>query len=386
LRFVNRPFVAAAIVLAIAMGVGRFVYTPLLVVMRADAGLSVAFAGVLASANLAGYLIGAFTSILDAARRSRTLLVRIGSVGVVATTAMMALPPSFWLVARCATGIASGIVFVLTTSLLIDYAVATGSKNGVAIMFSGVGVGIAGATLLTLPFVALGGSRAGWIGLAIVSALLLAFALPALPPSSGEKKTAAQAAPAWKGGTFGWLALLYGVEGAAYIVPATFLVAMIAETPEIRSFGNAAWVIVGLSAAPSTIWWRAAAARLGLRPALVVACAAQVAGMLAPFVFPGAIGAAVLAVSLGATFVGIVALSTSIARELMPNNFNASIGILTALYGTGQIVGPLVATHIALLTGSYRLALAAAAVALALAATAFAAFVLNGADYRRRNE
>ncbi len=40
--------------LAVAMGIGRFAFTPLLPMMQQDAGLSVAAGGWLASANYAG--------------------------------------------------------------------------------------------------------------------------------------------------------------------------------------------------------------------------------------------------------------------------------------------------------------------------------------------
>ena len=366
------PFVAAAVVLAVAMGVGRFAYTPLLVVMRGDAGLTVGFAGILASANLAGYLAGALLAMHPLARANRTALVRVGAILVVLTTAMMALPPAAWFATRCATGVASGLVFVLTASLLLDLVADIDSRHGLAIMFSGVGIGIATAGLLVIPFASLGGSRAAWLGLAAVSAVALAFALPLLPASCKASEANYETQIDGNAAIFGWLAVLYGVEGAAYIVPATFLVAMVSETPSIARYGTATWVLVGAVTAPSTIWWSAAARRWGLPRALLAACVAQALAMLAPFVLQGAGGAVALAVGLGATFIGISSLGTALGRALRPANGNATIGLLTVLYGVGQIIGPLVATRVALATGSYRFALLIVAGGLGLAAAAFA--------------
>jgi len=88
-------------------------------------------------------------------------------------------------------------------------------------------------------------------------------------------------------------------------------------------------------------------------------------------VLPSAAGAVVLAVGLGGTFIGIAALAMALARNLRPANANGAIGLLTALYGIGQIVAPLIATRIVLVTGSYRLALLISAVALGIATIPF---------------
>src|SRR5438093_3374759 len=49
--------------LAVAMGIGRFAFTPILPMMQADTGLSVAAGGWLASANYLGYLAGSVAAL-----------------------------------------------------------------------------------------------------------------------------------------------------------------------------------------------------------------------------------------------------------------------------------------------------------------------------------
>lgn len=381
-----RPYVAGAVLFAVAMSVGRFAYTPLLVVMRGDAGLGVTFAGVLASANLAGYLAGALAAMLPAMSAHRVAVIRWSAIGVAVLTAAMAGPAWAWLAARLLTGILSGIVFVLTVSVMLDLATVQRSRWGVPVFFSGVGFGISAVGVLVPLFAHAGGSRFAWLALGVLSAAAVALVWewiprvtpPALDPqpfaAPRQRDGTAHDEPA---GTFWRLAVVYGVEGAVYIVPATFLVAMIAEVPELARFAAFTWVVVGVFAAPSVALWTAAARRAGVASALAAAFALQALSLLVPSVAGGLLGALSLAVGLGVTFIGIAALSMSLGRAYWPARSNAAAGVLTVLYGAGQVIGPLVATHVAVRTGSYRAALPLAAAALLVSTGVFTAGLLT---------
>src|SRR5437764_2001625 len=100
-----RAALAGAAALALAMGIGRFAFTPLLPLMQDDAGLSLADGGYLAAANYLGYLAGA----LWAARPVRSArAVHASLLAIALATAAMGVAHSlpWWLLLRFAAGVA----------------------------------------------------------------------------------------------------------------------------------------------------------------------------------------------------------------------------------------------------------------------------------------
>lgn len=246
------------------MGVGRFAYTPLLPIMRREAGLSPTVGGILASVNLAGYLAGALVCNMPTFRRFRVPLIRYSIALSIASTGLMAVQSeAIWFVARALSGVASGFVFVLASSVVLDRAALGAKRHWPAIFYSRVGFGIALCGLLVPPFVALAGWRGGWLGLCIVSFLACAITVPWLQDVDVPETKSQGASAGAKRALFWWLFVAYGCEGFGYIVPATFMVAIVASTPGLASYAVLTWVIVGVVAIPSTFLWNQLGVSLG---------------------------------------------------------------------------------------------------------------------------
>ncbi|HTV93416.1 MAG TPA: YbfB/YjiJ family MFS transporter, partial [Verrucomicrobiae bacterium] len=124
---------------------------------------------------------------------------------------------------------------------------------------------------------------------------------------------------------------------------------------------------VGLAAACATFGWIPAGARLGKARALALALGIQAVGIAAPVFSHSAFAVILAGVALGGTFIAITLFAAGLGRDIFPRETSAAVSRLTAFYSLGQIVGPIVATQLALRFGSYQPALLAASVVAAIA-------------------
>ena len=345
--------------LVVAMGIGRFAFTPLLPMMQADSGVSLAEGGYLAAANYIGYLVGA----LWAMRPMRVdVAIRVSLVAIAITTAAMGFTHSMsaWMLWRFLAGVASAWALVHVSSWALQRL--AGRKLG-GVVFSGVGWGMVLAGGLCIALMAAGAtSSQAWIALGIVS-IAVAVALWPVVKSTGAS-TAAATGLRWSGDAIR-LVLCYGAFGFGYIIPATFVPAMARDIiPDPLIFGWA-WPIFGVTAAISTLF----ASRADNRRVWTAAAIVMAIGVAAPLVVPGIAGVLGSALLVGSTFMVITMAGMQEARQLGGPVLMAA---LTAAFASGQIAGPLVVSALAHVPGGMVLALCAAAGLLVASAFALA--------------
>ncbi len=355
--------------MAVGLGIGRFVYTPILPSMVEGLGFDKTGAGLIASANFLGYLLGALAAALPRLPGSR-LAWLLGALACVAGTlaAMAGAQDMATLMGlRFACGIASAFVLVFGAGLVLGGLAALGAPALSAIHFGGVGLGIAVSALGISWLQSQGvGWRGQWLAAGIVAAA--AWVPVALLVREHEPAPAA-AGPL--GGGFRNLArfpFAYGLCGFGYSVTATFLVTMARALPHAATVETVAWLCVGLAAAPSLWFWSGVGRRLGARRAMALASVVQAAGITFGVVRPDAAGVVVSGLLLGATFMGITALGFAVALGLPPDARRRVTALLTAAFGIGQIAGPTAAGVLADRTGSFLAPTLLAACALLVAA------------------
>jgi predicted MFS family arabinose efflux permease len=357
--------------IAAALGIGRFVYTPILPVMVEALELSRSQAGLIASANFLGYLIGALLAAMPRLSGPRRLWL-IGSLAAsAATTAGMALTSSLavLLVLRFAGGAASAFVLIFSSTVVLERLAQLGRNEFSALHFAGVGTGIAVSAALVAALLELGQSwQSLWLAsgaLSFVAVIAAAALLPTSPRAAIEPAATARAvadAPLRR------LIVAYGLFGFGYIITATFLVAIVRATPAIRAQEPIIWIVFGIAAVPSVGFWTLLASRLGIPAAFAVACIVEALGVLASVAWASVLGVFVAAVLVGGTFMGLTALGLMGARARAVGDPRRALALMTGAFGLGQIIGPLFAGVASDRLGSFTAPSIVAALALILAA------------------
>ena len=361
--------------LAVAMGIGRFAFTPILPMMQQDVGLTVEGGGWLAAANYFGYLVGALSATLIRIPPRAAIRGGLASIGV--TTLAMGLTSQFstWVILRFAAGVASAWVLISVSAWALGRLAPLRRPLLNGAVFAGVGVGMtaAGLVCLALLFLRAHGADA-WIALGLAALATTAIAwrivgagddLP--PPAHGDAR-------ATRG--VGWdaeavrLILCYGAFGFGYIIPATFVPAMARQAIGDPAIFGWAWPVFGVAAAASTFVGALAPRvggnrRLWMISHLVMACA-----VVLPIAVPGIVGIILAAVGVGGTFMVATMAGMQEARLVRGVHATGLMAALTSAFALGQIAGPLLVSSLVGAGDGFRGPLALAAAVLVASAWA----------------
>jgi predicted MFS family arabinose efflux permease len=352
--------------MAAGIGIGRFVYTPILPPMVEALGLTQSQAGLIASANFVGYLAGALLAALRLPGSRRAWLLAGLVVNVVCLAAMgLTVSLTLFLLLRLIAGIVSAFILIFASALVLDRLAAVGRSSLSAVHFAGVGSGIVASAALVAT---LSDWRVMWFASAAL-ALAASLAVWAMVPADHPGAAATSAGARGRLSTrFFFVAVAYGLFGFGYIITATFIVAMVRGSKEIATLEPYIWVMFGLAAVPSVALWTRLGTRWGILNAYAIASIVEAIGVAASAIWITSASVILSSIFVGGTFMGLTALGLIAARREGSGDPRGRIALITAAFSAGQILGPAFAGYVYDLTGSFAGPFWCAAAALALAA------------------
>ena len=363
--------VAGLTALAVAMGIGRFAFTPILPMMQEDAGVSIAEGGWLASANYLGYLLGALSVVAVRIRAARA--IRGGLVTIGLATLGMGLHHSFaiWIALRAVAGIASAWVLICVSAWCLARLEPVRRPLLDSTVFAGVGAGIALAGATCLAFMRVHASSARvWVVFGVVSLVLSVVIWPVF---GAADRVPARRAPRR---AFAWdreairLTVCYGAFGFGYIIPATFLPVMARQAIKDPAVFGLSWPMFGAAAVASTLLTTVVRRLVTNRRVWIASHLVMALGVALPVIWPGIVATMLAALCVGGTFMVITMVGMQEAREVAGAGATGLMAAMTSAFALGQIAGPISVSFIHGAGGDFSAALLVACVALVTSAYA----------------
>ncbi len=368
-------FILASTALAVAMGIGRFAFTPILPLMIQEGTVHLAQTAWLSSSNYIGYLVGAL-SLLKSKRHP--LFVMLGLSLVTLTTWLASLSSFGWLlVLRFLAGVASAWVLVSISAFAINWLKSRQVATS-GLIYTGVGIGITLTGLICSYFIfqsatatiaaqssfsPLSSRLWQYLGvIALLATLLVTFLLAKI--NSQSASTAAASIAAAKTSltkashtnptasiTPAKLKLAnvltaYGLFGFGYILPATFLPQIAKQWLSGQSY-LLIWPFFGLAAALSVVLSQGLQRRYNNFSLLGVWRVSQIimaVGTLLPALWQSLTGLMLSALMVGGTFMVVTMAGLQVAASQVTHypKYNLS-ALMTASFAFGQLIGPLTA-------------------------------------------
>jgi len=362
------------------MGIARFAYTPLLPVMLDQTFLNDASGGWLATINYMGYMTGVLIAASVSDLKLKDKLYRIGLILAIISTIGMGIVENYvlWSVMRFIAGLSSAGGLLIGSGLILNWMIRHGHKPELGLHFGGVGVGIAVTAIFAM---LMSGNISSnevlphftwaqqWQVFTVIAVLL---AIPAwfwLPRPNTSNLTETGKTLIDKPPRRNWMLLLYAsyfCAGIGYVISATFLVAIVDQQPALNGNGSLVWLVAGIAAAPSCIFWDRVARKTGVLKAISIAFAINVIGIIIPAISHSLAGVLLSGFFFGATFIGIVSLMLTMVGKFYPTKPAKPMGRLTLSYGVAQIVAPAISGIVAETTGNYTMPLIVAAVIMGI--------------------
>jgi MFS family permease len=348
-----------------ALGLSRFAYALLLPLMRDSFSLHATGAGLLSSANLCGFLVGALVGGAFAARvGTRSMIsggLALGTVGAGLTAfGQGATSVAGW---QFLVGCGAGAAMIPAQNLPMLWfpAAKRGFASGLPTAGVGVGVvlvGIGFPWLLGLEVNGLTGWRLAWLGIGgmlLIAALLAGLLLQEAPQVKAQSGDAKEAVRTWRIWHLCLVYLLFGFSYLSYV--AFFGIVLSNQRHWLPGASGRAWALGGILSIPSGLLWGALSDRIGRRRAIGLVFSVQALSYLILAAWPWD-GAVYLSVVLwGVTAWATPALVAALATDYVGARLvHPVMGLVNVVGAIGQIGGPIMAGYAIDRSGSFAAA------------------------------
>ncbi|HEX6303110.1 MAG TPA: MFS transporter [Anaerolineales bacterium] len=360
-----------------ALGLARFGYTVVLPAMQVSLSMDNTQAGVLATANLIGYLA---LSVLGGALAARFGPRRVIAVGLILAAAGMLLTSmvnailsaALW---RAVTGIGSGASNVPVMALLAAWFSSRrrGLATGIAATGSSIGLIVVGPLVprILATFVERGW-RVSWLlfgGATLVIALLAWLLLRDRPEDVGLEplgETEKNLRPVDRTGALDWgrvyraaevwhLGLVYVAFGFSYIIYLTFFTKfLISEGGYTPARAGGLFMTMGWFSLLCGLVWGAVSDVIGRKRTLTIVYLFHALAFSMFGLWRAPIGFTISAILFGVTAWSIPAIMAATCGDVLgPRLAPAALGFITLFFGVGQAIGPSVAGAMADASGTF---------------------------------
>jgi len=358
------------------LGIGRFALGMLLPSMAATLQLTYSEMGFISTANFLGYLISVLAGGLWAAQIGprRMIFFSLLLVGISMALVSQAKAFSHVLLLYMLTGIGSGATNVPVMGLVSAWFTAKrrGRAAGFIVIGSGFAIILAGRLIPYVNTVAGSeGWRMSWLlmsGMVTAIAVISAIFLRNRPEDKGLMPVGSGESTAGRGSTAArppitvykewviyYLGVIYFLFGYTYVIYATFIVTTLVKERGFTEYGAGNfWAWVGFLSLFSGPVFGTLSDRLGRKAGLIIVFSCQLlAYLLVASGLPG------MFLYLSIFFYGIVAwsipsiMAAAVGDYVGARHAASAFGLVTFIFGFGQIAGPAVAGVLAEKTGSF---------------------------------
>lgn len=378
--------------LMLTTGFGKLSYSLILPSMKSGLALTYTQAGLIGTANMAGFLplalIGGLVAVRFGARR--TIFIALMVMGISLFLTGISHSFAFALFMRFITGMGNGAAVVPMLSLTAPWFSARKRGLAAGIITAGVGIGLSLGGLF-IPFLVTKFGPDGWrYAWFVLGGIVFVFSFVSyafLRDSPAEKGTsmyggveerpgrgAVSIFSAWAEVTRRrevWnMGVLYFMFGFSYIIYMTFIVAyLVGEGGLAPQQAGKIFAVLGLASIVSGVLWGWISDSIGRRYGLALAYVTLALACLICVFWRSSAGFYLSATVFGLTLACGPSIMTATIGDLMEERLvPAALGIIAIVYGIGQALGPFVGGWMKDSTGTFAGVFILSAVALLVGA------------------